>query len=101
MSAKLLKYSTVCERLDISKTFLYGLIASGMLEKKTLPGLPNEEGKQSKENRITLESIERYERGEAKPAKVTTAAGAGPRKKISTPRPKPLAHRVARAKHFH
>jgi hypothetical protein len=72
--AKYLTIRAAMERLSVSRTFLYGLIEVGLLERSYLNSAPAADGTARRPiPRISLASIERYERGEA----VTTSTRSG------------------------
>lgn len=78
--------SEVCERLSVSDTFVYGLIAKRMLERVYLPS-PRGKVRDGLQ-RITGESLDRYERGEvASPERAVKRRAAAARAKPPAPKP--------------
>jgi hypothetical protein len=81
-AAPLLTIKAAMERLGVGRTTLYAMIDTGLLERRYLPAPPNKDGTpREKWPRVTLVSVERYERGEAVPSK--RPAG------LVKPRPRP------------
>ena len=80
----LLTIKAAMERLGVGRTTLYGLVDAGLIERRYLKAPPNKDGTPREDwPRITLASIERYERGEAVPTKRPGG--------LVKPRPRPAA----------
>lgn len=91
--AKYLTIRQTKDRLGVSRSFINDLVTAGMLDRVYLPSPPGPDGQPRRQlPRITLDSIDRYERGEAV-AKPTPATAAS---KATSTRRAALAARVAR-----